>query len=247
MINIAYAASEQAQQVQVDTGIWHAISSANIIVQLSLLTLVIMSVVTWAIIIAKRKQFRKVREINEPFLDEFWRANSLDDIYESLKKFEGSPLANIFKDGYLELRKMADSNLATKKGSDKSAPLLTGIDNLERALRKAIDSELAQLEHRLSFLATTGSSGPFIGLFGTVIGIMTAFQKIAQTGSANLAVVAPGISEALIATAVGLFAAIPASVFYNMYTANIRKQELDMQNFSSDFLNIAKRNFFIDE
>ncbi|MEZ4871757.1 MAG: MotA/TolQ/ExbB proton channel family protein [Bdellovibrionales bacterium] len=168
------------EQVKVDTGIWHAISSANIIVQLSLLTLIVMSVVTWADVASKRKQFRKVREANEPFLEEFWRANSLDDIYENIKRFGESPLAKIFKDGYLELRKMADSNLATKKNGDSSAPLLTGIDNLERALRKAIDSEMAILEHRLSFLATTGSSGPFIGLFGTVIGIMTAFQKIAN-------------------------------------------------------------------
>tara|TARA_Y100000817_G_scaffold312101_1_gene305380 strand:- start:1021 stop:1752 length:732 start_codon:yes stop_codon:yes gene_type:complete len=243
MIEIAYA----AETAKVDTGMWHAISSANIIVQLSLLTLVVMSVVTWAIIAQKRKQFRKVRQANEPFLDEFWRADSLDDIYEHISRYSDSPLANLFKDGYLELRKMADSNLAQKKGNDESGPLLTGIDNLERALRKATDSEIALLEHRLSFLATTGSSGPFIGLFGTVIGIMTAFQKIAQTGSANLAVVAPGISEALIATAVGLFAAIPASVFYNMYVANIRKLELDMQNFCADFLNIAKRNFFVDE
>ncbi len=151
----------------------------------------------------------------------------------------------MFRSGYLELRKMADSPLA--KGDDKdSVPLLSGLDNLERSLRKAIEVEATKLETRLGFLATTGSTGPFIGLFGTVWGIMGAFHKIGATGMANLAVVAPGISEALIATAIGLAAAIPATVAYNHFSTLIQREYLELNNFSSDFLNITKRNFFKD-
>src|SRR5690606_35768843 len=164
---------------------------------------------------------------NGPFLDGFWRANSLDDIFHALADHPDSSMAKVFKAGYLELRKIADSILAEAKGdSDEERPLLSGIDNLERALRKSIDTEIAQLETRMSFLATTGSTGPFIGLFGTVWGIMGSFQKIGATGMASLAVVAPGISEALIATAVGLFAAIPATVGFNFYISDLKKQEL---------------------
>lgn len=243
MINYVHA----AETVKVDTGMWHAITSANIVVQLCLLTLIIMSVVTWAIILTKKKQFKAAEGADKPFLDAFWKANSLDEVFTHLDRYSNSSAASVFRAGYLELRKMADSNLAFQTNGEKEAPMLSGIDNLERALRKAMDNEVALMENRLTFLATTGSSGPFIGLFGTVIGIMTAFQKIAEAGSANLAVVAPGISEALIATAVGLFAAIPASIFYNLYNSKIAKAELELRNFSSDFLNIAKRNFFKDE
>jgi biopolymer transport protein TolQ len=242
MINYVYA----ADKVQVNTDMWHAILSANIIVQASLLTLVVMSITTWAIVFMKRSHFNRIKEANAVFLDEFWKASSLDDVHARLAEHKDSPAALVFHSGYAELRKIADSNLADK-GDGSTAPLLSGIDNLERALHKATDIELSKVEKRLTFLASTGSSGPFIGLFGTVIGIMTAFNKIAQAGSANLAVVAPGISEALIATAVGLFAAIPASVFYNVYMSKIGKLELELNNFSNDFLNIAKRNFFRED
>ncbi|MGE3760612.1 MAG: MotA/TolQ/ExbB proton channel family protein, partial [Pseudobdellovibrionaceae bacterium] len=110
--------------------------------------------------------------------------------------------------------------------------------------RKSVDYELAVMESKLPILATTGSTGPFIGLFGTVWGIMGSFHKIGATGNASLAVVAPGISEALIATAIGLAAAIPAVMLYNHFVATIRKEELELNNFATDFLNIAKRNFF---
>lgn len=240
-MNYAWAAEQVA--VGVNLGAWHAITSANFVVQLVLLSLVAMSVICWAIIIGKRKQFKAMTDANKPFEDAFWKASSLDDIFENLKNHPDSNLANVFRAGYLELRKLADSNLAEKRG-DQNPPLLTGIDNLQRALSKAIDSEISLLENRLSLLATTGSTGPFIGLFGTVWGIMSAFQKIGSTGMASLAVVAPGISEALIATAIGLFAAIPATVAYNYFVTEIKKHELHLNNFAADFLNIAKRNFF---
>lgn len=229
--------------VGVNTGAWHAIASANIVVQLVLLSLVGLSVVCWAIIISKRKQLKAMSDANKPFEDAFWKANSLDDIFDNLKNHPDSSLATVFRAGYMELRKIADSNLAEKRG-DQNAPLLSGIDNLQRALSKAIDSEVSVTENRLSILATTGSTGPFIGLFGTVWGIMSSFQNIGATGMASLAVVAPGISEALIATAIGLAAAIPATVAYNYFVTEIKKHELQLNNFSADFLNIAKRNFF---
>ncbi|MEI7974274.1 MAG: MotA/TolQ/ExbB proton channel family protein, partial [Bdellovibrio sp.] len=121
---------------------------------------------------------------------------------------------------------------------------LSGIDNMERALKQAVENEVALMESRLSWLATTGSTGPFIGLFGTVWGIMSSFHKIGAMGSASLAVVAPGISEALFATAVGLGAAIPAVIIYNSLVTQVRRQEIQLNNFAADFLNVAKRNFF---
>jgi biopolymer transport protein TolQ len=229
--------------VGVNVGAWHAVLSANLVVQLVLLVLVAMSVACWAIIIGKRKQLKAITQSNLPFEDAFWKAASLDDIFEQLKNHPDSNMARIYRAGYMELRKIADSNLAEKRG-DQSAPLLSGIDNLQRAMTKAIDSEIHSLESRLGVLATTGSTGPFIGLFGTVWGIMSAFQKIGATGSASLAVVAPGISEALIATGIGLFAAIPATVAYNYFVTELKRQELQLNSFATDFLNIAKRNFF---
>ena len=204
-----------------------------------------MSIMSWAIIFTKKKSLRITRENNIFFLDSFWKSTSLDDIYSKIERHAESSMGRVFRAGYTEMRKIADSNLA-KKATESDAPLLQGIDNLERALRKAIDVELNRMEARTGMLATTGSTGPFIGLFGTVWGIMGAFHKIGATNSANLAIVAPGISEALIATAIGLAAAIPATVAYNHFLGLIRREEIDLNSFASDFLNIAKRNFFKD-
>lgn len=219
-----------------------AILTASLPVQLTLLILVALSIVSWAIIFTKKAALDNLTAANQPFLDTFWKASSLDDIFNALDRYPGSSLARVFRAGYMELRKIADSNLANK--AEGGAPMLTGIDNLERALRKAIDIEISRMESRISLLATTGSTGPFIGLFGTVWGIMGAFHKIGATNMANLATVAPGISEALIATAIGLAAAIPATVAYNHFIARIKREEIDLNSFSADFLNIAKRNFF---
>ncbi|MCB0420038.1 MAG: protein TolQ [Bdellovibrionales bacterium] len=246
-MNYAHAAPTETVAKQVAVTPWEAIAHASFTVQLTLGLLVVMSIVSWAIMATKRKQFNSLSAANASFLDLFWRATSLDDIFNALEDHGESSLARVFKSGYLELRKMADSGLATMASAEGSgSPLLSGIDNLERAINKSIEEELSLLESRLSFLATTGSTGPFIGLFGTVWGIMGAFQKIGATGMANLAVVAPGIAEALIATAIGLATAIPASVGYNHFIAQIRKQEIALNSFASDFINIAKRNFFKD-
>jgi biopolymer transport protein TolQ len=235
------AQTGEGTHVAVKINAFDAILGASPIVQFVLLILVIMSIVSWAIIFAKRNKFSTLRKANEEFLDLFWKANSLDEVYERVEKYGSSPVSQVFKAGFVELQRVADAHAAsTVEGSLK----LIGIDNISRALRKAADIELSNLESRLNFLATTGSTGPFIGLFGTVWGIMNAFQKIGMMGSASLAVVAPGISEALIATAIGLAAAIPAVVGYNHFVNTIKKEELEISNFTSDFLNIVKRNFF---
>lgn len=227
--------------VAVNTNAIDAIAQASPVVQLTLLILVGLSVVCWAIAYAKFSTFKKLKIANELFLAKFWKVNSLDSLYEDIDQYRDSSLGRVFKAAYIEMKKIAESPL-TKTEGDK--PVLSGLDNLERVLRKATENEVMQLERRLTLLATTGSTGPFIGLFGTVWGIMGSFHKIGMTGSASLAVVAPGISEALVATAIGLAAAIPAVVLYNHFIANIRREEIELNNFSADFLNIVKRNFF---
>lgn len=222
-----------------------AIMSASWPVQLTLLLLAGMSVFCWAIIFTKKKSIESIRHANSEFLDLFWQATSLDDIHDKISNYPNSNISRVFLAGYFELKKIADSNLAKTEKSEKN-PSLSGLDNLERSLHKSIDVEITRLEMRLTFLATTGSTGPFIGLFGTVWGIMGAFHKIGATGMASLAIVAPGISESLIATAIGLVAAIPATVAYNHFSTLIQRESIELNNFAADFLNIAKRNFFKD-
>jgi TolQ protein len=238
-INVA----EAAPAVSVNTNSIDAIAQASPVVQLTLLMLIVMSVFCWAIGYTKFQTFKKMRQSDEVFTNKFWKVSSLDALYEDIDQYKESSIARVFKAAYLEMKKIAESPLmATNKEGEK--PILSGIDNLERVLAKASENEIAKLESRLTVLATTGSTGPFIGLFGTVWGIMGSFHKIGMTGSASLAVVAPGISEALIATAIGLATAIPAVVLYNNFISKIRRQEIAFNNFNADFLNIAKRNFF---
>lgn len=249
-MNYAHA-QQMTTKVGVNTSSVDAILSASPLVQLTLLILIGMSVVCWALIFLKRKQFQLISKSNDVFLDAFWKATSLDSLHENIKEYKQSPLAHIFQAGFHELQRIAESNLAEKlpsaKESASRAPKLSGIDNMSRALQKAGALEISNMEKHLTVLATTGSTGPFIGLFGTVWGIMGAFHKIGQTGAASLAVVAPGISEALIATAVGLAAAIPAVMAYNHFISKLKKEELEIDGFSTDFINIVKRNFFKDE
>lgn len=207
------------------------IMGAGIAVQFLLLVLIVMSIVSWAIIFKKRKLFAQVREDNEKFLDLFWSAASLDQVTNKLERHSESPLSRIFKLGFSELERVQRKN---------SQSMGSGIENVERSLRKGQDQEISSLEEKMQFLATTGSTAPFIGLLGTVVGIMNSFRAISNAGSASLATVAPGISEALFATAVGLFAAIPAVMAYNYLLNEVRKQENEMNTFISDFLNIAR-------
>ncbi len=221
---------------------------AGFIVQLVLLLLLIFSVVSWAIILMKYFNIRKVKKENEFFLNAYMKSSKLSELFIEAKQYRNSTLAEVFRTGYTELTKLTKAGRGTPPGKD--APEggghgieIAGIDNVERAMNRACGEQTTKLEAALGFLATTGSASPFIGLFGTVWGIMDTFKGIGARGSATLAVVAPGISEALIATAAGLAAAIPAVIAYNYYLNGVKTMTLDMENFASELLNIVERYY----
>ena len=218
------------------------IITAGPMVTFVMLLLLGFSLVSWTIIIMKHLSYRKARAETAFFIDTFWKSKNLADAYKVAKKLASSPEASIFILGFNELQKLGRSKIV-KQGSEETLEMkLAGMDNLKRALRKAETKQVGRLGRYLSFLATTGSSTPFIGLFGTVWGIMSSFHDIGMRGSASLAVVAPGISEALIATAAGLAVAIPAVIFYNYYSNILSDLENDMQGFSADFMNLVERD-----
>jgi len=241
-MNIAFAA--QAKDATVSVGALDIISNASPVVMLVLLLLVGFSVLTWAIIFFKWGILKRALFNSDSFLDVFWSGKSMDTIYAESKKYPSAPVAKLFQSGYVELQRLMERE-RQKSGGDSAhtVPPESSITNLERALVRATRSESMRLERSLGFLATAGSTAPFIGLFGTVWGIMNSFQNIGAQGGASLAVVAPGIAEALIATAVGLACAIPAVMGYNYFLHKIRALKIQMDNFASDFLNIVKRNF----
>ncbi|MBT8360168.1 MAG: protein TolQ [Desulfobacterales bacterium] len=211
--------------------------------QLVMLLLLFFSIVSWSVIFMKAKLFRNVRLDSEDFLETFWSSNNLNEANEAAKEFSFSPEAIVFSTGFSELKKI---NKIRTRGEDSTKETLdmqlATMDNLKRALRKAEDQQINKLGSLLPFLATTGSATPFIGLFGTVWGIMVSFHDIGQRGSASLAVVAPGISEALVATAAGLAAAIPAVIFSNYFSNKLTDVQYNVQSFSSDFLNLVERD-----
>jgi len=213
------------------------IANAGPVVKAVLLVLLYFSVVSWAIILLKQRMVFRATRDSERFLDFFWAKKRFDVIGHGLKDYAHSPLTVLFREGYQELLK----GQRRHEGEEESfVAELGGAENVARALRRATTSETHRLEKYLTFLATTGSTAPFIGLFGTVWGIMDAFHGIGKTGSASLAVVAPGISEALVATAIGLVAAIPAVVGYNHFVNKINVLTGEMDNFSQEFLNIVQ-------
>jgi biopolymer transport protein TolQ len=193
------------------------------------------SLLCWTIIIVKNKNLKYAAKRDKLFLDLFWKGKTMEEIFAQIDTVSGSPTAVVFKAGFRELKKVPLEEI-------RKNPALE-MENIQRALFRTSTTEIGNLEKHLSWLATTASAAPFIGLFGTVWGIMTSFQGIAQTGNASLAIVAPGISEALIATAVGLAAAIPAVIAYNHFATKIKKLANDMDCFSQDFLNIIQRSF----
>ncbi len=212
---------------------------AGPVVKLVLLILLYFSLVSWGIIFYKFKTIQQAIRESERFLDFFWEKKRFDVIGQGVKDFTQTPLAILFREGYhelLQLKKQHRPEAARELSAD-----LGGLGNVSRALRRATTQETQRLEKYLTFLATTGSTAPFIGLFGTVWGIMDAFHGIGQTGSASLAVVAPGISEALVATAIGLAAAIPAVMGYNHFLNKVNQLIGEMDNFSQEFLNIVER------
>lgn len=213
---------------------WTLIADASPLVKLVLLLLLAASVITWAIILQKSRMLRTSMAQNKKFIDQFWNSESLDQIHGQMSSFEGSTIAKVFNAGFNELRKLP--------AQDRTKDGIPEVINIERALNRTHSIEMEALEKHVDILASTASAAPFVGLFGTVWGIMSSFQNIGAMGSASLAVVAPGISEALIATAVGLAAAIPAAIAYNWILTRIKRVSLDMESFSQEFLNMVQRS-----
>jgi biopolymer transport protein TolQ len=213
---------------------------AGPVVKFVLFVLCLFSVVSWAIIFMKWRLFRRAREENALFLDLFWESTALHKIYSESEDFSYSPVAQLFRAAYSEIMRLTKiQNPAGAK--DGGAAMHPMFDVVERSLKKTALDQANTLEKAISFLATTGNTTPFIGLFGTVWGIMEAFRGIGLKGAANLAVVAPGISEALIATAAGLAAAIPAVVAYNFFSSKLTALRNEMDLFSADFLSLVER------
>ena len=224
-----------------ELSIFAMMANAGLVVKLVMITLCIFSLVSWTIVIMKVLMFRKARNASLDFLDAFWDSKTLNEAYESARTHALSPEATVFVAGYNELKKISAARSSGNPPATLEMQLAT-MDNLKRAVRKAQFLESDRMARSVSFLATTGSATPFIGLFGTVWGIMTSFQDIGQRGSASLAVVAPGISEALVATAMGLAVAIPAVIFYNYYSNKLADVESNVESFSTDFINLIERD-----
>jgi biopolymer transport protein TolQ len=219
---------------------------SSLAAKIVLLILVVFSVVSWSIILYKLWAFRRAERHSATFLDVFRRSSKFSEVQAVCKTLGESPLVGIFQAGYAELNAQLRTPASVAPGLAAAAPgrpTLHSLQAVDRALLRASAAEVNKLESRVPFLATTASITPFIGLFGTVWGIMAAFEGIGRTSSTNLAVVAPGIAEALIATAAGLFAAIPAVYFYNALANRVKRLASQMDDFSLEFLNIAERNF----
>jgi biopolymer transport protein TolQ len=235
-VHIADAAAKQAPTF------FETITHSGPLAFFVLLLLVAFSIGSWAIIVVKFMALRAAQKGSAEFLEHFWQSKRLDEIFTRTEQMPASPLAQVFRAGYQELVKVKQREAAAaEKGK---VQIGDGVENVERALRRAALAEMTELERLVPLLATVGSTSPFIGLFGTVIGIMKSFAEIGAAGSANLATVAPGISEALIATAAGLLAAIPAVIAFNAFNSRIKVLGSEMESFSSDFMNIVRRHFF---
>ena len=217
--------------------------------QAVLVILLLFSVASWAIILQKVWSFRRSERDTTRFLDVFRRSSKFSEVQSVCPTLPATPLVGVFQAGYAEInaqfRVTGNTNPGPQNNPSPSPgrPILKSLDAVDRALIRAATNEVSKLERRMTFLATTAGVAPFVGLFGTVVGIMIAFQRIGNTGSTNLAIVAPGISEALIATAAGLFAAIPALIAYNHFIHRVKEFSATMDDFALEFLNIAERNF----
>ena len=216
---------------------------AGPMVKAVMIALLIFSIASWSIIIMKHLLFKRVKRTSEDFLDHFWESKTLNEAYRSAPEYTSSPEAVVFVSGFQELKKISSARETQENEEETLEMKLATLENMKRAMRKAQVMEIQRLGRWLPFLATTGSATPFIGLFGTVWGIMTSFHNIGMRGSASLAVVAPGISEALVATAAGLAVAIPAVIFYNFYSNKLVYTEAEIEHFSTDFLNLIERDF----
>lgn len=233
------------------TDLFSMMISAGPVVKAVMLILLFFSITSWAIIFIKYRYISKAYRDSVDFTDIFWQCRNLADAFTKAKVLKTSPVARVFITGYMEVKKfdasIADSagaktQTAPKPMESKPFPAYNVMSSVQRALKRAISTEARRLTQLTTFLATAGNTSPFIGLFGTVWGILNTFQGISMNKSASLAVVAPGIAEALVATAAGLTVAIPAVIAYNYFTDRIRVLDSELQNFVADLLNIIERD-----
>ena len=221
-------------------GILYMLTNAGPVVKFIMLLLLFFSIISWAIVFIKFSYIRKAFKESADFTEVFWQCRTLADAFSKAKALRSSPLARIFIAAYMEAARSDNKEtLAASKNTNSSFQLMGSV---KRTLNRAITVENRRLSQMVSFLATAGNTAPFIGLFGTVWGIMSTFQGIGLSGSASLAVVAPGISEALVATAAGLAVAIPSVIAYNYFSDRIRVFNSELQSFSADLLNIIERD-----
>ena len=231
-----------AQTTAFSGGVGSLVAQSGPVAKFVLLLLLLFSLVSWAIIIFKGLVLRRAYAQSQTFLQIFRKSTKFSEVNSVCGQLRSSPLVGVFQAGYMEVNQQVRGASGTPPAG-ASRPTVKSLESLSRSLVRAATVEVTRLERRVTFLATTASVTPFVGLFGTVWGIMTAFADIGRMGSANLAVVAPGISEALITTAMGLAAAIPAAVFFNFYNSRIKVLSSMMDDFALEFLNIVERNF----
>ncbi len=214
------------------TNVWDLVSNGSPLTDVILAILLIASVYSWTVIFSKLSSFGSVRRSDTRFLRAFRKATGLEAVMVASEQFRPSPLVSVFEHGYEEVSRQVKS-----RGS------LANHDSISRSLQLGTNEQLARLEQNLSWLATIASVSPFIGLLGTVLGIIRAFEGLGSAGSTSLTAVGPGIAEALIATAAGLFAAIPAAVFYNHFGHALKDMGARMDDFSLEFMNMIERSF----
>lgn len=225
---------EVTQEVAESMDLWAIIWESGGAVLAVLILLIVASIATWFLIGYKALSTQRAKRQTRLFIDRFWATRDLDEVERVAQSLPASPVAIVFQSGYDELRKVVNENSRTDA---------YGMENVERAMRRAAANEATILDRFLPVLATIGSTAPFIGLFGTVWGIMKAFMEIAQLQQAGIDVVAGPIAEALIATAVGLVAAIPAVMGYNLFSNSAAQLQTETEGFIADFLNLIRRNF----
>jgi biopolymer transport protein TolQ len=242
---LALQLQEAGAPVPGSTSVIDLVQRTGPVNQSVLALLAVLSIVSWAIILQKSWAYRTAARHTRAFLDAFRKSSKFSEVQAVCPTIPASPLVGVFQAGYAEINaqlRLAPP-VAANPGGPAQRPMLKSLAAVDRALLRASAVEVNKLEKKVTFLATIASAAPFIGLFGTVWGILDAFQKISNTGATNLSVIGPGISEALVATAAGLFAAIPAVFFYNHFTSTTKALAAEMDDFSLEFLNIAERNF----
>ena len=221
-------------------GFWSLVLNSGPIAQAVLLLLIFFSIFSWTIIFRKYKTYKEVARQSSEFHEIFQDRASLSEIYSECDNYPMSPLAGIFKHGYQELRHRVK---AAKDDAGRRDVVVSSMSGLQRTLEKSAMAEMLAMEESLTWLATTGAVTPFIGLFGTVVGIINAFQGLGTGGTTTIQAVAPGISEALVATAAGLFAAIPAVIAYNQFINRLKVLGAEMDDFIVEFQNLIERSF----